>query len=118
MHEPARPSVLIVEDEFLIADALRLQLERQGAHVIGPVARVSAALELIASGQHIDCAMLDVKLAGEPVFPVADALRARGVRVAFISCYDRSALPPAYRDATYFSKLEDPKAMFRWVLGT
>jgi DNA-binding response OmpR family regulator len=108
--------VLVVEDEFMIANALQMLFEKQGARVVGPVARVSAALELIVSGQHIDCALLDVRLRGEQVFPVADALRARGVRVAFLSGYDRSALPAAYRDATYFDKLDDPMALVRWVL--
>ena len=118
MPERASPHVLLVEDQFLLADVLQRHLERLGVHVIGPVAQVSAALELIAAGQHIDCAVLDVNLDGEPVFPVADALLARGVRFAFISGYDRSSLPAAYRDATYFSKLNDPKRLFGWVLGS
>jgi len=111
------PSALIVEDEFLIASALQLLLEKQGVRVHGPVGRVSAALELASATPHLDCALLDVRLGDESVFPVADRLRARGVRFAFLSGYDRSVLPDTYRDVRYFSKLEDPEALLRWVLG-
>ncbi|HTU56829.1 MAG TPA: hypothetical protein VMF89_00320, partial [Polyangiales bacterium] len=115
--EPASPRVLIVEDEFLIARSLQTLLQQEGARVLGPVARVADALELIATEPHIDCALLDVRLAAEPVFPVADALLARGVRVALTSGYDRRELPTAYRDMTYFNKLEDSKVLLRWVRG-
>ena len=112
----ADPRVLIVEDEFLIANALQLVLQKLGARVLGPAARVSTALELITGGTPFDCALLDIRLGDELVYPVADELRARGVRFAFVSGYDRSTLPAAYQDATFFSKVEDPKVLYRWVL--
>lgn len=117
MHESARPNVLLVEDDYLIATALKVHLEHQGAHVVGPVAHVSAALDLIERGERIDCAMLDVKVGDGPVFPVADALLVRGVRVAFMTCYDRAVIPQAYKDVTFFNKMEDPKVLYRWVSG-
>ena len=114
MVNPVR-RVLVVEDEFLLASALQLLLETEGAEVLGPVGHVAAALEMISATPDIHCALLDVKLGDESAFPVADALRARQVRFAFMSGYERSALPPAYRDATYFRKLDDPKRLLRWV---
>lgn len=118
MSEVEAPlAVLIVEDEYLIASALRLLFERQGARVLGPVAQVATAIELIEATSHIDCALLDVRLEQEAVFPVADELRARGVRFAFMSGYEHSSLPEAYRDATYFDKLADPQVILRWALG-
>jgi DNA-binding response OmpR family regulator len=42
-----RKTVLIVEDEFLIALDLALVLERQGWYVLGPVASIEAALRLL-----------------------------------------------------------------------
>lgn len=118
MPEQTGPRVLLVEDQYLLADVLQKQLERLGAHVLGPLGQVSAALDFIATGQHIDCALLDIRLDDAPVFPVADALLARGVRFAFLSGYDRSELPAAYRDATHFNKLNDPELFFRWVMGS
>lgn len=113
----AKVHVLLVEDEYLIAEALQLNLEMLGVRVVGPVARVSDALDLLASDQTVDCSLLDVRLDGEPVFPVADALRERGIRFAFLSGYDRAALPQAYADAQHFGKLEDPNVLARWVKG-
>jgi CheY-like chemotaxis protein len=117
MHETSRPHVLLVEDEFLLAQALQLLLEQSGARVLGPVPRVSDALELLESEARIDCAMLDVNLEGESSFRVADALRTRGIRFAFLTCYDRSMLPAPYRDAACFSKVDDLEVLIRWMKG-
>ena len=46
--------VLVVEDEYFIADDLRHQLEACGAEVLGPVPRVGEALALIAATPEID----------------------------------------------------------------
>lgn len=111
------PRVLIVEDEFLIASALKLLVEKEGASVLGPVGKVAAALELIRTSTQLDCALLDIRLESEPVFPVANALRNRGVRFAFISGYEHSSLPAEYRDATYFSKLVEPRLLLNWIFA-
>ncbi|HVZ71435.1 MAG TPA: hypothetical protein VHJ20_03590 [Polyangia bacterium] len=60
MDRKTRPRVPIVEDEYLIASMLQQLLEQRGARVSGPAAQVSTALELIASEEGLDCAMLDV----------------------------------------------------------
>jgi len=107
--------VLIVEDNFLLASGLKLVLERFGAHVLGPVANVHAALELVEAEQAIDGALLDVKLGDELVFPVADALRARGIRYAFLTGFDSAHLPSGYGDDTIFTKTVDPEVLWSWL---
>ncbi len=67
-------SILVVEDEFLLAEDLREQLVLAGAAVIGPVATLAKALDLIAAGVALDAALLDVNLGGQKVFPLADLL--------------------------------------------
>ena len=89
-------SVLVVEDEFLVADELGRELESHGARVVGPVATVADALAAVADEAPLDAAVLDVNLGGTPVFPVADALVARGVPFVFLTGYDRWALPSDY----------------------
>ena len=87
--------VLVVEDEFLIAMDLELLLQRHGWRVLGPAATVAEALRLLA-GETPDVALLDVNLRGEPVTPVAEELRARGVPFVLASAYDtggRARLP-------------------------
>lgn len=59
---------------------------------------MSDGLRLLGSEGSLDGAILDVNLAGEKVFPLADELRARGVRFVFSTGYDEWALPDAYKD--------------------
>jgi two-component system, response regulator PdtaR len=83
--------VLVVEDEFLIAMDLELLLRRHGWRVLGPAATVAEALRLLR-GETPDVALLDVNLRGEPVTPVAEELRARGVPFVLASAYDGRAV--------------------------
>ena len=59
--------VLVVEDEYVIALEVGRALEDEGAEVVGPVASVSAALELIERTDRLDIAILDINLHGEVV---------------------------------------------------
>jgi DNA-binding response OmpR family regulator len=53
-------------------------LSAAGYVVVGPADRVSSALALATTAE-LDAAVLDVNLAGEKVWPVADVLARRGV---------------------------------------
>ena len=83
--------VLVVEDEFLIAMNLELLLHRHGWRVLGPAATVAEALRLLR-GEIPDVALLDANLRGEPVTPVAEELRARGVPFVLASAYGHHGL--------------------------
>lgn len=87
-------TVLIVEDEYMIAEELRLSLEDVGAHVLGPVGSIDAALEL--ADTTLDAAVLDMNLGGVSVLPVAERLGARGIPFVFSTGYDASAMPAAF----------------------
>ena len=84
--------VLVVEDEWLIADELRRILVDRGCVVVGPASRVADALALVAS-ETFQAALLDANLAGDSAAPVADALKASGKPFAVVTGYDRSQLP-------------------------
>ena len=71
-------SILIVEDEPLIAMMLEDFLETLGHKVRGTCETVSQALEEADKGG-FDLAILDVNLKGENVWPVANKLREKGV---------------------------------------
>lgn len=96
--------ILVVEDEYFLADDVRDALTEAGAEVLGPVPSVEEASALIAREERIDAAVLDVNLRGELVFPVADALRERGVPFAFATGYDRWAIPDRFADALRVEK--------------
>lgn len=88
-------SVLVVEDEHLVALALSDDLEAAGATVIGPASTVEAALGMIAR-HPVQAAVLDIKLQAQMVFPVADALDELGVPFLFTSGFDAAAVPARY----------------------
>ena len=79
-------TVLIVEDDFLIAMDLQLMVEGLGWRVLGPAGTVKEALDLIES-ELPTVALLDVDLGVELVTPVALALKARGVPFALATAY-------------------------------
>lgn len=105
-----RCRILVVEDEYLLADELSAELSNEGAIVLGPVPTVKDALSVIENGDAPDGAILDVNLGGEPVFPVADVLISRGVPLVFTTGYDSSALPPRFQ---HLPRCEKPVSIRR-----
>jgi CheY-like chemotaxis protein len=90
--------ILIVEDNYFVAVALAQRIQDMGASVVGPVATLQSALEIVErNGYELNGASLDVNLAGQLVFPVADALLARGIPFIFSTGYDLRAIPEMYR---------------------
>lgn len=88
-------SVLIVEDEFLLAEETRRKLETLGATVIGPTPQVDEALDYLDTAR-VDAAILDIYLAGELVFPVAEKLQDMGIPFVFATAYDAKVIPPRF----------------------
>ena len=90
--------LLIVEDDYMIAIDLARELEERGAEIAGLAGSVEDAKTLIdTEGHRIDGAVLDVNLGAERVYPVADALTARGVPFVFATGYDPWTIPKSYR---------------------
>ena len=85
--------VILVEDEPLVAMMMEDLLTDLGCEIAASLGSLSTALAwLEKSDERIDGAVLDVNLGGgETVFPLAEALRRRGVPFAFATGY--GALP-------------------------
>ena len=98
-----RLRVLIVEDEMLVAMNIEDMLLDLGHEVAGIASRLAPALSL-AGEAAIDAAMLDVNLAGENSFPVADVLAARGIPFVFATGYGRQGIEERYRDRPLLQK--------------
>lgn len=107
--------VLAVEDEYFIAEELEAALRNAGATVVGPAPSVAAALDLLEGGPAPEAALLDVNLAGEMVYPVADRLTARGVPFLFITGYDQSAVPERYAGVRRLEKPFEPRDVLREI---
>lgn len=110
--------ILIVEDEVILALDLRFAMEDLGADVIGPCHRLSRALE-IADAAPIDGAILDVDLAGEAVFPLADHLRRRRVPFVFhTGRHNPAELAHLYGDVTICKKPSTPERVVQELVAT
>ena len=105
--------VLLVEDEYFIAEDMVRMFESSGAHVVGPVASVEAALDLIDETDVLDGVVLDVNLQGEMAYPVAEALMSRGVPFVFATGYDKVSVPERYAHVTRCEKPVDPDKILR-----
>lgn len=100
--------VLVVEDNFLLADLIADTLRRYGCEVVGPAGDVAMAVKLAREAE-LDGAVLDLNLFGEFCFPVAAALDERDVPYLFLTGYDtKHVIPPEYRSIRRLSKPVDP----------
>ena len=109
--------ILVVEDEYMMADDLRRDLEKVGAEVVGPVPSVADALKILAQADTLDGAVLDVNLRGEKVYPLAEALRERSMPYVLATGYEQCALPETYKDVPRCDKPVDLRHLARTLFG-
>jgi len=98
--------VLVVEDEYFIAQEVAEALGQLGAEVIGPVADTEAALSAIRDSL-VHAAVLDLNIAGKLDFGIADELSRRGVPFVFATGYDAGAIPARFRHVVRVEKPYD-----------
>lgn len=99
-------SVLVLEDEAIVAMDIAAELEEAGWRVIGPAGTIAEADRLIEA-ELPDVAVLDVNLAGSRSFDLAARLRDRGCPVMFLTGYAEGAIPAHLSDIPVFSKPVD-----------
>jgi DNA-binding response OmpR family regulator len=95
--------VLVIEDEYLVASLIEEMLESAGCIVSGPIPRLAQALEA-ATRESCDVAVLDVNLAGERIYPVAEILSRRNVPFVFVTGYGANVLPTEYAGCPRLAK--------------
>ena len=95
--------VLLVEDEYYIADDLCRALEGCGAEVVGPVPSLEKALPL-AESESLTCAVLDINLRGESGLKVAETLHRRHVPFVYSTGYSSTSVPDALKGAAHLEK--------------
>lgn len=97
--------MMIVEDETMVAMMVEDLLETFGCEVVAVAGTVKQALEFVATENvTIDGAILDVNIGGEKVFPVADALAARGISFIFATGYGASGIDPGFEEHPVIAK--------------
>lgn len=95
--------ILIVEDDALIAMLLEDMLMDLGHVIAGTAARLPQALEMVESLE-FDAAILDLSLAGQNSYPVADALGRKDLPYLFATGYGAGAIDAAYADRQTLKK--------------
>jgi DNA-binding response OmpR family regulator len=79
--------VLVVEDQWHVASALKSLLETEGMAVSGPAATTADARRLAAERKP-DLAVVDINLkGGEMAYGLIDQLHDQGVRIVVVSGY-------------------------------
>jgi DNA-binding response OmpR family regulator len=97
-------SVLLLEDEFLIALEAEDMLLNLGVSKVTIASTLDDAMRLVSS-QSFDVAVLDVNVNGAMSFPLAAELRQKGVPVLFATGYELRARPDvADPTLTYVTK--------------
>jgi CheY-like chemotaxis protein len=119
MADLAGVRVLIVEDEGVVALMIEDMLLELGCEISASAANMAAAQKLAMSGA-FDVAVLDVNLAGEPIFTVAEQLQNRGIPFVFSTGYGRAGVPEAFKHCQILSKpfaMEDLRLKISVALG-
>jgi CheY-like chemotaxis protein len=105
--------VLVVEDEYFLAEEMAKALKQLGAEVIGPVADPQEGLDLLARTSAIDAAVVDINLRGEMSFQIAGRLRSRRIPFAFSTGYEKRVVPREFQDVEHWEKPVDADAIAR-----
>lgn len=86
--------ILVVEDDFLVSTTLAGFLEAAGACVLGPIGRLDETLAFIEDNYRtLDAVVLDINLHGVMAYPIADRLRACGVKFVVATAYGGGVNP-------------------------
>jgi DNA-binding response OmpR family regulator len=95
--------VLVVEDEYFLADDLKKGLEARGAKVVGPIADLGAAQDRV-SHDDFDVALIDLKLSDEFAWSLADELMREEIPFAFVTGYGADRIPTRFRSIRRWEK--------------
>lgn len=107
-------NVLILEDEWLIADDHAGVLRDAGLKVVGPCPSVASAMTAIEKN-HVDAALLDIELKNERSYAVADALRTLSIPFAFVTGYGQPDLPQHMHGQAILPKPLEPDMLLAAV---
>jgi CheY-like chemotaxis protein len=103
--------ILVVEDEYFLADDIVRALQALGAGVVGPCGELEDATRMLDEHRTIDAAVVDINLRSEMVFPLARLLRARSIPFVFATGYDHAAVDAEFQDIHLWEKPLDLTAM-------
>src|SRR5262249_16276779 len=108
--------ILVVEDEYFIAEEIGALLVRSGAVVVGPLSDQFKPIDIL-SETAIGCAVLDIDLSGRAVFPLIRELRDRDIPWLYVSGYSEGLVPEDLRARAHLEKPLAPDALVASIQG-
>ena len=102
--------VLIVEDEYFLADDLARALRDAGGEPIGPVGTIDQAEDLV-DRERLDAAILDLNLRGTMASEFIERLAATGLPCLIVSGYGDDALPASVSGVARVEKPISPASV-------
>jgi DNA-binding response OmpR family regulator len=105
MSVDEKACILVAEDEMLVAMMMEDLLTQAGYRAL-MVARLAKGL-VLAAAEPIDAAILDINLAGQTSYPLADELLRRQIPFMFASGYGRDGLPARFANIPVLQKPYD-----------
>jgi DNA-binding NtrC family response regulator len=112
---PAGCRVLIVEDEWLLANDLEAALKSLGADVTALVGDIDDARGQLAEGR-FDVGVIDVNLRGHNAFELADELQRQGIPFVFATGYSAEVIPSRFANVDRWEKPFDQHSLAKYVL--
>lgn len=103
MNVVPQRSILVIEDEPLLAMDVESSLSAAGFGVIGPAGTIAEALPLLRD-ERPDLAVLDLNLGSEMVFAIFDQLEAAGTPFIILSGHSPMMVPERYRTRPFLQK--------------
>jgi len=110
-------SVLLVEDDAIMAIDVTGLIEMAGGRVVGPAYSLSQGFRWLDESR-FDCALLDVSLHGDLVFELADAIVARGIPVVFLTAHSPNIAPMHHRERRLVHKPFSSISLIRAIQST
>lgn len=106
--------ILVVEDDFVLADGLRYLLSGYDARVTAIASTPQRAFAALAASR-VDVAVLDIDLNGTSVAPFAEHLHAQGIPFVFLTGYgdDPELLPEQLRGHPRLDKPVEAERLIR-----
>src|SRR5262249_36167431 len=109
--------VLVVEDNYVVADALRFLIDSYEGSVTAIASSVERAFEALATGP-VDIAVLDINLRGASVVPIAEHCRAHGIPFVFLTGYGNAEMLPEHlREQPRFDKPVEAERLMEALLA-
>ena len=106
--------LLVVEDEAMVALMVEDILADLGCTAVEVAGTVAQGLAMVENPQPpLDAAILDVNIGGEKVYPVAEALAAKGVPFIFATGYGIGGISEAFSHVPALAKPYEPHALER-----